>query len=155
MAWLSEVDRAYIAGIIDSEGSIGISRDYRPQRGQRSAFHRSRMRITNTSKELIDYLEDRMDGQGMYHINTRNSRAANRRTTYEIEIGDRLTVKLLKEVLPYLIIKRRHALNVLAFKETFSGFGRGNHIPAEIIQRREDYYLAQKELNKRGAGVLA
>jgi len=149
MAWLTEVEKAYLAGIIDGEGSIGISRDYRPNR-RHSPFHRARMRITSTNLDLIEYLKTKVGDQGKYHICTRPSRDINRKTTYEIEMGDRLTAKLLHEVLPYLIVKRKHAENVLAFKETFEGFNRGKQIPMDIIKKRENYFLMQKELNHRG-----
>lgn len=147
MAWLNKIEKAYLAGIMDGEGSIGITKRKIRKRGITPEY-RARLRITNVSKELMNFIEDKIKNQGSYYICERKNRAPNRKTIYELEMGDRLTVKFLKEVLPYLIIKKRHAENVIELKNTFNI--RYRPVPSFITEIREKCFLFQKELNRRG-----
>ena len=145
MAWLLEIEKAYLAGIIDGEGSIGIYKWKNP-RARKNPFYRARMRITNTNKKLIDLIVNKLQNQKGYIVAKRENRIKNRKTCYELELGEILTKKLLKEVLPYLVIKKKHAENVLKLKENYSH----NRLTQTELQRREKIYLEQKKLYYRG-----
>jgi hypothetical protein len=145
MGWLNEVEKSYLAGIVDGEGSIGIVKRQRFL----SIEYRCRMRITNNSKELIDFLEEKFKGQSC-HITLRRRRNIRRKDTYEFQLGDRLTIKFLKEVLPFLIVKRKQAENAIKLKETYKGYAGLKSIPIEVTKTREECYVFQKQLNRRG-----
>uniref|UniRef100_A0A6M3XPE8 Putative homing endonuclease n=1 Tax=viral metagenome TaxID=1070528 RepID=A0A6M3XPE8_9ZZZZ len=145
MAWLTGIEKSYLAGIIDGEGSIGICRRLR----RNSIEYRCRMRITNTSEELMNFLEEKFKEQG-YYIKIKRSRDYRRKPIYEFELGDRLTIKFLTEVLPYLIIKKKQAENAIKLKETYNGYVRHKSIPTEVTKIREECYVLQKQLNQRG-----
>jgi len=96
---LSEVERAYIAGIIDGEGCIG-----RHSGPKNRAW---RISISNTCRHLIDWLIQRMPHATIREITYTNSRY---KTRWDVLIsGDLPVYFLLRAVLPYLIVKRSRA----------------------------------------------
>ncbi len=104
MSDLSELEWAYLAGIIDGEGSIAIYRfrdSYRPE-----------ISVFNTNVELKQWLKTRLGGyvNPPRQQNPRQKPAFKWRTT---------TLRQMKEIcqrcLPYLIVKRPQALIILRF----------------------------------------
>lgn len=95
---LSVAEAAYIAGIIDGEGTVGF-------RGGRSV----RVAVINTDEELIAFLLSIGGSVGV------RAKIANRRQCFAWTIGSRGDVKwLLSQVEPYMIVKRQKALDALA-----------------------------------------
>lgn len=149
MAWLSENEKWYLAGIIDGEGSIGCCKTI--QNNRWSPEYRIRMRITNTNKKLFDYILKILKRQSdYYYLCKRLSRTPNRKTTYELEFGDILTHKFLKEIIDYLLLKTEQANLAIQMKNTFKISYRGKRVPENIINIREKIFIEMKKLNKRG-----
>ena len=99
---------AYIAGIIDGEGSLGLSRQT-----NREAC-KPLIRVVMTNKECIHFLHA-ATGIGNFNIDTPPEP---RKTAYRWSIGDRLEIYvLLKTVCPYLIVKKKQADVMLEFVE--------------------------------------
>ena len=98
---------AYLAGIIDGEGSIRIERSTRN-------YYRLRISVANTSIALMKWLQKKC---GNTFIKERK-RKGNRRQQYQWD-SNRLfdVVTLLTDLLPYLIIKHDHSLVALEFAE--------------------------------------
>jgi len=124
MAWLSENEKWYLAGIVDGEGSIGVCKTIRNNRW--SPEYRIRMRITNTDERLFDYILKILKNQNdYYYLCERPSRYINRKTIYELEFGDTLTHKFLKEMVDYLLLKTEQAKLAIQMKDTFKeNYGR-------------------------------
>jgi transposase len=105
---LSETDKAYIAGILDGEGSISILHDKR-RRDPYVCIH-----IYNTSRDLMEWLSKKLNIE--YRVKQDKQARASRRTCYEIQVVRFLdVVELLKALVPYLIVKRsiaEHALEL-------------------------------------------
>src|SRR6266403_465767 len=108
---------AYMAGIIDGEGSIYIGNfSSNPKTG--SKYYQTNIEVTNTDKPLMDWIADTFGGR----INTyllsqipKNSR----RTYYRwIATGERVT-HLAEILLPYLIAKKRQAEIMIKMRETY------------------------------------
>lgn len=111
---LSETEKGYLAGIIDGEGCIMLAR-HLGKRGKH-VYHLY-VSIANTNMALHQWLEQRLPGAGyvrqQHHPETDKRPAANPRswkTNYNwIVSGNRVTAVLLREIAPYLIIKRAQA----------------------------------------------
>jgi hypothetical protein len=106
---VKDVDWAYLAGIIDGEGTITIvkTKQYRTGRALR---YKLLLLVTNTDWGLIEFLTQRFAGAYVDSVN----RAENRKVCYTWRVTKRDTVKwLLKGCLPYLRIKQRQAILLL------------------------------------------
>jgi len=102
---LTESEKAYLAGIIDGEGSIymGVNRHPRATLGFCYEIH---LEITNTDKKLIEWLMNKLGGR---NVSWRPKRCDRSLCYYwaMAKLEDVYTV--LKEVYPYLILKRERA----------------------------------------------
>jgi len=104
-AELSPTDLAYMAGIIDGEGSI-----YYTTPGGRP---RVEMCAVNTNKEVIDWLHDKVPGSCVYY---RKPRQPTHKPSYIWYLRGALGVyDLVGLLLPHLIIKREAAQDAIAF----------------------------------------
>jgi len=138
---LSETEKGYLAGIIDGEGCIMLAR-HLGKRGKH-VYH-SYVSIANTSMALHHWLEQRLPGAGYVRRHRRPETdmrpAANPKlwkTGYDwIVSGNRVVAVLLREIAPYLIIKRAHA-ELLA--------GGYLHLSAE---ERDALYLRLRQLKR-------
>ncbi len=111
---LSETEKGYLAGIIDGEGCIRLSR--RPGKHGAPIYH-IYVVVVNTSMALHHWLEQRLPGVGYIREDTRRKRHAhpgahpeNWRTVYNwVIMGNRVAVVFLREIAPYLIVKSAQA----------------------------------------------
>lgn len=110
---LSETEKGYLAGIIDGEGCIMLAR-HLGKRGKH-VYHLY-VGIANTSMALHRWLEQRLPGIGYVRqnspaVDTRPSAHPERwKTGYDwIVSGNRVAAVLLREIAPYLVIKRAQA----------------------------------------------
>lgn len=90
---LSETDKAYIAGIVDGEGTIGFSKS--------DGVFDPRLSVANSRPELLQWVRDKI-GYGFI----------SRKQYY---CNDYAAKPVLEAIKPYLILKRRHADLVLEF----------------------------------------
>jgi len=100
---LSSDEAAYLAGIVDGEGSIYVRR--------RGEVGFPIVAITNTSVELIEYLSMRLKGRAPRTLTP--AKGATKRA-YQIEVSALNDVAyLLCALLPWLIVKRDRAVEAL------------------------------------------
>lgn len=145
---LTSEELAYIAGIIDGEGSIIISKQS-PNLKKREINYRYQLfvKVTNTDKRLIQFLSEKTL-QPFFKDKNRIEDRPNSRQTYSIHWPVNITIHLLEKIYPYLVIKKEQVDLAIKFKNTFEKEG---HEPASlnIIQEREQMYLEMKALHKR------
>ncbi len=99
---------AYLAGLVDGEGSIII-----PSRKQL----RVGLFIANTHKGVLEWVLGNFPC-GSLRLVTRKQRQPHLKICYQIYIqGTRNVYQLLKGLLPYLIIKKEHAELCIKFLE--------------------------------------
>lgn len=119
----SAIDLAYLAGIIDGEGSIYIG-NFSSNASTGAKYYQTNMEVANTDKALIDWLECTFGG--LVNSRTPRQHAANARKQVWIWVasGDRLT-HLCECILPYVKIKRRQVEIMLEMRSTYKGAGKG------------------------------
>ena len=99
-------DLIYLAGIVDGEGCVSVSY------GTKAGHQRIRLTISNTDRNLIDWLTSRIGGcVSTYHNNNRG----NRKVAYHWQVYSDRAFKLLTELLPYIKLKKRQAELCLQF----------------------------------------
>jgi len=107
---LSKTERAYIAGIIDGEGNINITFF------SCSRIDHIQLRVSNTSFELINYLEKTLGGS--YYLRKNKSKLSHKDLWNWILQGSMPVRTLLTILLPYLIVKKEKAQELLALRKT-------------------------------------
>lgn len=151
---LSEIEKAYIAGIIDGEGSISFVRSGSKRTHGRYIY--PYIRVANTDIILIDWLKLKIEcGYSGYKNWPKKDK---RKPVYHISWACSDAIKILKEITPYLVIKKIRAELVMgiyekskqARKEAGGYFGNGHKLPDWLVQERERVFSQLKEMNARG-----
>lgn len=86
-------DAAYIAGLIDGEGTISLSRKHRFDNRQLVVS------ISNTERNLLNYVQETV---GAGSITNKRVTRANHTPSFTYSISNRQALDLLKQITPYL-----------------------------------------------------
>ncbi len=109
------------------------------------------MTVTNTDPRLMKWLKDNVGGRVNWTIHRNRP---NRRPCFVWTCNETLTIQILKEILPYLVVKREQAEIVLAFSDLpdyypSKGIGRSSkRIGNKDISIRNDMMLKLKTLKR-------
>lgn len=111
---LTHDQRAYLAGLLDGEGTITISvRKNKADPLKGGSPITPLITITNTNKELIDHLHAILNGST---IKTHGRLGIGDKDVWVLQIARILDVKaLLEQIAPYLFVKKRQAGLLLEF----------------------------------------
>lgn len=143
------IDLAYMAGIIDGEGCFFIGQASRAYNGKVVRHHRCCLKIDSTDECLITWLMDTFSGVNSARNRWTSGKTYERTIHTWVATGDRLS-DLCEQILPYLIIKKRHCENIIKFRTTFSGKIGCNKKPSEeFLQIREECLKVSRKLNSR------
>jgi len=134
---LTDTEWSYLAGIIDGEGCITASSN-----GQ----DRIRVTVTSTSRGLIDWMIARVGGS----VCNRRPASPRHKPTYGWEVSYVKANSFLRGVLPYLLIKARHAELALQFSDTMHAHV---EVTDEIKKFRRWVVRQIKRMNRRGPVV--
>ena len=109
---------AYLAGIIDGEGSIYIG-NFSKNKKTNVPYYQTNVQVTNTDKPLIDWLYETFGG--LVSKRTTRQHASNSRKQAYIwtASGERVT-HLCELILPYLIAKKRQCEIMIKMRATFT-----------------------------------
>ena len=106
---MKRTDLAYLAGIVDGEGYIGISADHRNRNPDRPCW-RLRVVVTNTNEWLMHHLKFSIGG------GTIRLRNGNLMPCYQWSIERGKAAEFLKLILPYLRLKKPQAELAIKFQ---------------------------------------
>ena len=152
---LTEVQKAYLAGIWDGEGSIIIARATNSyNKKSRRIYHQLRVFMGNTDRKLVQWVKDTI---GCGYIQTRKPKSIKHKTTY-IYFVHSLNAKLLLEAIyPYLITKKPQATIALEFAKTINPKNNNicgrNGLPQHIVDTRELCKISINALNGNNGGA--
>jgi hypothetical protein len=100
--------RAYAAGVIDSDGSIGIRLDtyaMRVRKVKAGPVYKERVTLKQIEPQAVDLLHEAFGGSRFISA-PQNPRA---QPLHSLQIVDRMASTFLEAILPFLLIKRRQA----------------------------------------------
>lgn len=149
---LSEVELAYIAGIVDGEGCISMYRQ--------NTTYFPRLNVVNTNRDLAEYLKKRLGGV----IMERKRVKLCWKDSYEWQVQHQKAIDTVRMLLPYLLLKKEQALVFVAldivrqigrkdghkFKGRFTPEAKG--VFQMIIDRLHELNRKGKELAPKGGG---
>jgi len=147
---------AYLAGIVDGEGSIMIKKE-------KKKYYSLHIQVNNTNYGLIEWLYTNFGG----YMNrcSIEPRKEGHKLVYGWYVSRRKAGAILEKIYPYLVCKREQAHLGMEFdriktiessKNRKKFLGRENakrKWPKEYFSMLEEMQLRMKELNKRGTEI--
>ncbi len=142
---------AYLAGILDGEGCLRITRQRLRRKPRNSPRHWPTLFVGNTSRPLADFLR-RTFGGSIY----RRRPTVSHRPVYLWQLTTRASIfAILTAVRPYLLVKSAQADLLIEFitglelgrKGRGRGGGRGLFLAPGELARRDRIYQQVRELN--------
>ena len=142
---------SYLAGIIDGEGCFHACKlKNKPGDGYKNGHYRCVLKVSNTDIKLFEWLQNTFRGTCSASFKETRDKLF-KRDIYEWVVTGHRLLDLCRQVLPYLIIKKRHCELIIKFRESFPmNLGRGSReITPEEQTLREDCIAEIKKLNAR------
>ena len=145
---------AYLAGLIDGEGSLECQKQI--QKNGRTSLYKLRLSFTMATQEPLKTVAEWLNLQTKIYP----SYQKNRQPTHRLHIPKELAVILLKNCLPYLILKKGQAKWIIKIEKIRKEYSPSRHhngkthfqsMPIEAIQKMEYCHLNLRKLksNKR------
>ena len=143
---LSDVDRAYAAGLVDGEGSVRITeRGAQGGTALRRGQYTLMVELTNTSLPMIDWLVARFGGSVSY---AKANPIRNAREKWHWRVAANKALYVLDAVWPYLITKRQQAKLGRRFQRYAQYAGRAQ--TDKVYRLHQRFYTELRRLNARG-----
>jgi len=140
--------KAYLAGFFDGEGSIFILRQKRKKLRDRITYS-TKVEVSNTVKEPLELLHSNYSGTIYTHIR----QSEKRKPIYIWSLSNRKAYQFLKDIKPYLIIKKAQAQIGIELQERVAKSHIGIWLTPEEREKREQLRLKLKALTKRGIEI--
>lgn len=115
---MTEMQKAYIAGIVDGEGHIGIAQRLTPT----SISYQLRLAVSMTEYSVIQWLAVTTKLGHARKILTAPEHPG--RPAYCWALSTTAAIHLIREIQPYLIVKKDHAAIAIEFAENITKPGR-------------------------------
>jgi len=134
----SETDKAYLAGLIDGDGSICLNKEKR-------RYYRLNVEVSSRNKDHLEYIQRIFGG---YIVESMKNGAK----LYVWMCRGRQAEAVLRAIAPYLILKKKQAEIALEYRDMFrnKGKNRFNPLTPEEIKRREEIYNSLRKINRKG-----
>lgn len=126
---MNDIDRGYIAGLIDGEGSISLTRNHENE------FRYPAVSVSSTTIELMNYLKDKCQG----HISTKKKYKENHTQSYAWSLRGDKAIELLREIKEYLRVPQkvyRANLIVNRYKEVTPRNGRYSD---DLLKQKQEF----------------
>ena len=95
---LTELEKGYIAGLIDGQGSICLTKEAKERE-----FKYPNIELTSTTFEIVSYLKDKLGGT----ISKRKNTNVNWKTAWKWMLRTNATIQLLEEIQNYLLVPEK------------------------------------------------
>lgn len=144
---LSIAHAAYLAGIIDGEGYVGLSRKREPT--QRSGYsYRPVLSVSNTKRELLEWIAE-VTQVGSICAMKKMPRC---KQSWVWQTWSQRASTILQQTIPYLIIKHRQARLVIGYAAVHGQVNRRGKFGLTLEEHADQarIHSALKQLNTRG-----
>lgn len=144
---LTDNQCAQLAGIWDCDGHIGVTRRWRSGR----PYYRQIVQISQAKRELLDWVVEIVGGGKVYTQRKDNVAHPNRLPMFHLRIPFSMVASFLRQVRPYLILKKRQADLVIEMCDGMTWNGR--LLSDEERARREGIAAELSALNAPVDGI--
>ena len=145
---MTETDKAYLAGFIDGEGSIGL----RTTHTNRKPKYRSlclRLRITQCDRPILEWIKA---VTGVGSVRQGSVQTDRHQERFGWSCAGQYALRVLHEVYPYLKLKRIQSEIAFEFEKTM--LGSGKPLPEELHIKRQTLREAMDELHSHKHGGI-
>ncbi len=139
---MTNEEKAYLAGIIDGEGCISI---YSKERNGPRRFG-LRLTIYNSDLQLMDWITKRLGGKAVECITHRQQ---GRLRNYQWATEGHRAIKVLSQVYPYMVMKRKQAGIAFEFGKTLQQAHETCRLAENIKIQRKILYSNMGVANQR------
>jgi len=151
---LSDVERAWLAGVVDGEGSIFITK-LAPKlhpRYRRGFFYRAELSVANSDPRLLARVRD-VVGKGYFGLDKERSQNPKWRDKWQYKGSGLVLRGILPQILPYMTVKRRNAEAMLRYLEFVDEYPIDGlkAPPVGYDGKLDSLYLEVKQLNREGS----
>ena len=146
----SRISARYLAGLIDGEGCLMITRSRDPTHGR--SWYRARVSISNTNKAVLEEIQRAYGGI----LANQPAPRAEWRHAYQLVWTDGMVERNLLLVAPYLRVKKEHVRLMMQFTRHKKGTRQGREgrrfapLPEDVVSIRDALHVRMKELNAKG-----
>lgn len=134
---------AYLAGIIDGEGTISM---YFYKRLNRYFLT---FEVYNNCPKLVQWLETNIGGYSRAITSPSRKDKINWKTTYVWRLQNNEILEVLRNLLPFLVSKKEQCEIAIKFKESFF-LKRECPVSKDVLELRKSLHERMKPLNQRG-----
>lgn len=131
-------EKAYIAGIVDGEGTVTLVRKHRNE------VHSPEVSVASTSHQLIIWLKN-IIGAGV--VCSKQKRSSRHRAAFTFKLRGNKALKLLCEIQKWLIIKRPHCELILNNYKKLTP--RNGRYTENMLRHKMELVAQIKKLNSR------
>lgn len=142
----------YLAGIVDGEGCLCISKH--KSNHNRGYNHQARLEISNTDKRLLEWIKERFGGRVAVYSHAQQPKNS-RQTSYRwICEGKRLT-HICELIYPFSVIKKEQIEIILQIRYSMQkptshkGKQCFQAVPQSELDLRDDLFMKLKKLHCR------
>ena len=146
---MSELDLAYIAGLVDGEAYIGIKKTHR--KDCVSPIYHERIQIRMINENAIHFIQEVLGGNYYQELSPYSKSG---RPLYCYQATDKLACEILLKITPYLKVKKESAKIVLQLRDSKNdpqarrrGGPTRRVMDSTILETREYLYKRAKEVN--------
>lgn len=151
------VQYAYIAGLIDGEGTITITKQNNESFMKRQKLKNPRylalLRIGMIEEKPIRFIEKVLKVGKVYKEPPRKDRPTCRLMYRWICTNTQECLRILRDLYPYMLVKNKQAKIVMEFAENYVCGTKRNGTSPEEVRRRERLHQKVRKLNAVGAAA--
>jgi hypothetical protein len=147
---ISETQYAYLAGLIDGEGCLFISK-YQGKHNV-TPVYRAQIIICMTNKEVIDYICE-VTGAGKSYFSPARSDKLSHIYRWVVNSYDDIKI-ILNGIMPHLRVKKTEAEMMLDFVsiKVKRSYGKGKTRPMSLVHKQDVFYHQIMDYKTRGKG---
>jgi hypothetical protein len=145
---MEDAKLAYIAGIIDGEGSIMLVKachaSFMKQQNRKYPNYYPSVRVGMIEHEALDFIVDTLKIGKV----VKEKSYQNKRPMYRYRLTNKPDVRKFLEIMtPYLMIKKQQAILLMQYIDTFISCSAKNPVTEEIENNRHEYWTKMREMN--------
>ena len=126
---LTDIEKGYIAGIIDGEGSICLTKQ------KANEFRSPTITVASTTYELVTYLQRLIGGS----ISNKKIYKENHKPSFQWNIKTNKTIELLTEIKDFLLVPEKQYRANLIVNEYKKVTSRNGKYTEEKLQLKKDF----------------
>jgi hypothetical protein len=134
---LDEVEKAYLAGIVDGEGTVSLMKHHRNETPA------PLVAVANNNLQLLRWIKDKIGGV----IVSKKKRLPHHRNSYTWSIRQDRAIRFLDEIKFYLIVKKQQAELITTVYKSVTHRA-GKYTP-KMLAKKNKLVAKIRELNRR------